>query len=96
MKIKIEHLGYVIHFKKEKPPKEGLKACVIQEDANSSTIYFPLKLNLINSSILAHEVLHAIQFMCESRLIDMIKEREHVGYLMSYIMNKILGYEYDI
>lgn len=96
MKIKIEHLGYVIHFKKQKPPRGDLVACVIQEDKNNSTIYFPVKLNLMNTPLLAHEVLHAIQFMCESRLIDMIKEKENVGYLMSYIMNKILGYEYDI
>lgn len=96
MKIKIEHLGYVIHFKKQKPPRGDLVACVIQEDKNSSIIYFPVKLNLMNTPLLAHEVLHAIQFMCESRLIDMIKEKENVGYLMSYIMNKILGYEYDV
>jgi hypothetical protein len=45
---------------------------------------------------LAHEILHAIQWISKDRGIDMIKEEEHCAYMMQFILNEILNYEYQL
>jgi len=39
----------------------------------------------------AHEVIHVIQNICIDRHINFTKETEHMGYLMQYILAKVIG-----
>ena len=98
--IKINHIGYTVlvktmkDFKKTPEYNPILKAVVVRDSCHQSTIYIK-DTKAINISSVAHEVLHVLQFISEDRFIDMTKEKEHFAYMMSYIMNKILGYEYE-
>lgn len=101
IKIDINHLGYKIIFRK--PTKSELKmmqskkmvACCIGYD-HESAILMTEKVTMKNVSTLSHEVLHAIQNLCRDRHINMAEEKENIGYMMNYCMNRILGYEYNI
>lgn len=103
MKIKINHIGYTVTIKKR---QDFLKSerydssfdrcpCVCERaDSNNSIIYIDNpKKNIVS---LAHEVLHVIQYICSDRHIDFIDEKEHCAYMLHYILNTIIGDEYDI
>lgn len=92
MKINIPHLNYSIQVI-YKPHKEsnGLPCC---ERVNKSKciLWIPEKYkNLV--TLIAHETMHVLQFIAEDRGIDMIREQEHMAYLMQYIMAELLGYK---
>lgn len=91
-KIAIPHLGYtVIHGIK----KHNTFTMYCEKiNNNSCAIYYPKKLSTNDLSTLAHEVVHALQYIAEARHINMINEQEHVAYLMQYILNEILGFRY--
>lgn len=94
MKIYIPHLNYTIIVKEPKNPPEELynpKAWVKSESSKSCTLFVNKK---PNPADLAHEVVHVLQFICLHRNIDFKTEQEHMGYLMHYIMGKVLGYEW--
>jgi hypothetical protein len=38
-----------------------------------------------------HEIVHALQYICERRGIDMEEEKEHMGYLASFLTEQLLG-----
>lgn len=41
-------------------------------------------------SVLAHELLHMCQFLCNQHCVDMIQEKEMVAYLHTHLMNQII------
>ena len=100
MVINISHLGYKIYVRNIKtPPAEIPHAIAYVEniDNHSSAIYLDFKQlkRLDYFPNIAHEVTHILQNICFSRDMEFTKETEHMGYLMSYILNEILGYKYD-
>nr|AKH47789.1 hypothetical protein [uncultured marine virus] len=40
--------------------------------------------------MIIHEIVHALQYICERRNIDMEEEKEHMGYMASYLTEKLL------
>ena len=100
--VRIPHLGYKIVFRWGYKTvisfldENNMNACHIDYDKCTSEIWLREKPNLKNGfSSLAHEILHALQFIAEKRHIDMVKEKEHFAYLMQYILNEVLGYKYE-
>lgn len=94
MKIYIPHIHYTVFVKEAKTPPEEIsnaKAWVISEDRNSCTLYIEKKPNPCQ---LAHELVHVLQRICLNRNITFTLEQEHMGYLMDFLMGKILGFEY--
>lgn len=41
-------------------------------------------------AVVAHEVFHLCQFLCEAHQVDMIQEKEMVAYLHTHLMKQIL------
>lgn len=94
--IYIPHLHYHInvYFDSEKYLTDlGIEAGTLHSKGLIE-IHFKKKPNDYDFPTVAHEVMHALQFICKDRKIDMTNEVEHCGYLMQYILNQILGYEY--
>lgn len=96
MRIYLPHLHYTVHVKERESFKgktDFIAVCVRDDDRNS-TIYIKKPIKKWAHGTLVHEVIHALQFICESRNIDFLQEQEHVGYLAQYIFNKITGHSY--
>lgn len=94
MVIKINHLGYKILIKN--PTRKEFVAYVERDNKNQCTLYIKRPVKFKEVSTLAHEVVHILQYIAEARNLDMIQEQEHMGYLMNYIMNEVLGFEYNV
>lgn len=94
MKIKIEHLNYTI-LVKEPDKNDKFHAYVVKDSDDQCTMYIHRPIKLVDTTTLAHETLHCLQFMSEVKGIDMVAEKEHMGYLLQHIMNKVLGLEYQ-
>jgi hypothetical protein len=95
--IYIQHLGYTIHVKdiKEADNPKDFAMFVEREDRNNCIMYLTKKKWVLKDiPALSHEIVHVLQFIADSRSIDMTFEQEHMGYLMQYIMCELLGYEY--
>lgn len=98
MKIPIPHLGYWVLVKIS--PKEFYgsqeKSIMFCEDTDRSnvTIFFRKKPTQSEAGTVAHEVMHALQYIARNRNIKMEKELEHFGYLMQYIFNEIYNFKY--
>ena len=94
-KIKIQHLGYTVVVK-QKDNSQKLEAWVIKDNPYQCTLYIKQPIKKHEIPTLAHELVHVLQYIAEARHIDMMQEMEHMGYLMSFLMNEILGYEYNV
>lgn len=90
--INIHHLGYKVSHGIADTGQHYMSC--IRIDDNHCKIIYKSKPRPNDIPTLAHEVLHALQYMSESRGIDMTIEMEHMGYLMQYILNEILGLKY--
>jgi hypothetical protein len=98
MKIYIPHLHYTIkvNFKATKYLNSvGLEACVLY-NKNNLVLCLRREPKPIDFPTVAHEVLHLIQYICRDRNINMTEEIEHCGYLMQFILNKILKNKFEI
>ena len=97
--IPIPHLGYKIIYGVN--PKEFVgeqeKSMMFAEDTNKKcgAIIFRHTPTALESGTVAHEIMHALQFMCRRRNIKMERELEHMGYLMQYIFNEIYNRKYE-
>lgn len=97
MKITIEHLGYTVLVK----PRSKFKGfdyyvAVTQKNSpNQSTVYIDLPVKPKQYATLAHELVHVLQYICESRGIEFTQEQENTAYLMQYLLNEVTGYKYE-
>lgn len=94
-KIQIPHLNYTVSVKPRsafKSPNPGF-ALTENIDRHNAIIYIDNPKNY--PCTVAHEVIHVLGFICETKGIVFENEREHMGYLMQYLMGQILGYEYE-
>ena len=95
MKIYLPHLHYTIFvkvFTKKPPQLLHAKAYTEHTDSNTCTLFLEKKRE--SPGDVAHELIHVLQFICEDRDMIFTLEREHMAYLMHYLMGKILGYEW--
>lgn len=96
MKIYIPHIHYTVLIRKRSEFTGSISSLFLCErtDKNTSTLFIEYPLPKYSESTLAHEITHILQNICQDRHMDFIRENEHMGYLMQYIMNQILGYKY--
>lgn len=97
MKIYLPHLHYTIHVKQipKRPLIENAKAYVQSHGKLACTIFLDRKAKRMDPADLAHELIHVLQFICLERNIDFTLEQEHMGYIMHFLMGKIMGREYS-
>ena len=97
--IEIPHLNYKILYgvclKEFTGRHEKSLAITENSTKNTATILFRKKPDTLNSSVVAHEIMHALQYICRRRNIVMEDETEHMGYLMQFIFNEIYDREYS-
>lgn len=101
--VKIPHLRVSVHFmdlsKLQGVKKEGSAyTTIIQQDEDMNlevgVFYEDIAKNvrkIVCMPMIVHEIIHALQYICEQRGIDMEEEKEHIGYLASYLMENLLG-----
>lgn len=95
MKIYLPHIHYTVfvrRFKKAPQETRSALAYVKYIDDNSCAIYLG-KENLAGD--IAHELVHVLQYICLARNINFNLEMEHMGYIMHYLMGRILGYKWN-
>lgn len=97
--VLIPHLNFKVVYgvnpKEFTGRQEGSLMFVENTNKNQATILFRKTPTDLESGTVAHEVMHALQFMCRRRNICMEDETEHMGYLMQYIFNEIYNRKYE-
>lgn len=91
-KIYIPHLDYEVLVK----PISGAKdlpdgSCAFARNVSCGVVelYFA---KMASPPTVTHECVHAVQMICNSKMIDMVSEMEHVAYMVDYLVAKVLGY----
>lgn len=102
MKIYLPHINYTLHVKDiskgKGEVKEYLKtkvACHIKINECMSEIYVKLPIKQKDVTTLCHELIHVLQNISHTFDINFSNEEEHFAYMFQYMLNKILGYEYE-
>ncbi len=95
--VKIPHLRYTVNFmdmsKLKGVEKKGSGyTCVSGE--NEVAVFFEDIEDMIkvprNAVILAHEIMHVIQIICDDFGMEIQTEQEHTAYLMTYLLDELL------
>jgi len=91
--IRLPHLGYTVRIRGPKPHPDGKPsaAWITRDNADRCTIYLP---NKLTPGMVSHELVHALQYICEDRNMEFLTESEHTAYLMQYMMNRCFGYTF--
>lgn len=80
-------------------PDLGGGAYTCKSGELESTVFIKDIKNMVkkpeNFPLIAHEVMHVIQQICEKFGMTVETEQEHTAYMMSYILNQLLGYDYE-
>jgi len=95
--IYLPHIHYTLRVRQiGKIPSDIPTALVYvqKDDMCGCTLYIDLTRKIVGPE-LAHELVHVLQLICESRSMDFKREEEHMGYIMQYLMATIMGYSYD-
>lgn len=92
--IQIPHLNYTVKVRPMKPhPDSGTAvAWTHHVDRHNSVLYLPKH---PSPGLVAHEITHVLQHICSVRHIEFVRETEHMGYLVQYLVGRILGYEWS-
>lgn len=77
--------------------KGSAYTCVFGEDDNLNLDIAIFYTDIANSvkkiecmPMIFHEIIHAIQIICEKRSMNIEQESEHFGYITSYITENLL------
>ena len=92
--VYLPHIDYTVHFRRMTAPPASIPNAVayIQRlDRNSCAIYTR---EYTRVTYLAHELVHALAFICEDRRMVLEEEFEHMAYIMQYLMGRALGDEW--
>lgn len=92
--INLPHLTYQVYFYTGKDiPKncsnEGSIAWTVKGE-NSSAVCIREKIDA-QPTLLAHEIMHVLQFLAHERNMDFLQEQEHFAYLMQFLLAEMLG-----
>lgn len=71
-----------------------MRAATERDSRDSATIYIPLPVSRNDMPTLVHEIIHVLQYICESRHVDFIQEQEHMAYIANHIFNQATGFHY--
>lgn len=93
MKIYLPHIHYTVYVRrfKKHPSLSHALAYTERLDNNSAVLHLPPRQT---PGDLAHELIHVLRFICESRNMDFTLESEHMAYIMQYLMAQVLGYQW--
>lgn len=103
-KIEIPHIRFTVYFmdlsRLQGVPKLGSGyTCVFedtfQEDGRTNVCIFLKDIEEIVKNIervpyIAHEIMHALQILCENLSMSIEEEKEHMAYIMFYLLEQIL------
>ena len=102
IKIKIPHLKYTVFILDKSKAvgitKEYLKtrnACAVRVNNTTATVFIKMPVKQLQFPLLVHELVHVLQYIARDRDMDFIQEQEHFAYIMHYILNQVLGYEFQ-
>lgn len=90
--IYIPHLSYqvdIVPIRKAKDRPENCCAFARNTKFGWVQLYFD---EWVSPPTAVHEIVHAVQFICSNKRIDMVDEIENVAYLVDYLTAKVLGY----
>lgn len=93
--IYLPHINYTVKVRPLKPDpggKPNTRAWCEHVDDWHSAVYLPKR---VVPGLIAHELVHVLRHLCESRNMSFDLEREHMAYIMQYLMDKILGYVWE-
>lgn len=102
-KIYIPHLFYTVYIcdkskatgrVKKYLKDENMNACREISGSHASRIWIKMPIKPVEVPTLAHEIVHVLQHIAKERDIDFKDEEEHFAYLMQYILNEALNYEF--
>lgn len=93
----LPHLGYTVRlrpFNRETAPSKAKDALayVLHDNEDQCTMYLPRD---ATPSLIAHEIIHVLQFMCRDLNMTFETEMEHMAYVMQYLLGSILGYRWE-
>lgn len=102
-KIFIPHIFYTVNVKDVKEAKGRIKtflsngyvACCENVDKNTSDIYITYPIKNYYVPTIVHELTHVLQNICRERNMVFEDERENTAYMLHFMLNEILGYEYS-
>lgn len=89
--VYIPHLNYTVHFKPFTKAPASIRtahAFIQRDDRDNSSLFLARN---VEPSTVAHELVHVLQYICEDRYMVFTDEREHMCYLMQYLMVKAGG-----
>jgi hypothetical protein len=91
--VAIPHLPATVRVKRFKPGVHGMGAGTVAYARHAGFEQYELYFReRVSAPTAAHEAVHAVQYICADKCIDMTAEKEHVAYLVDYLLAKILGY----
>lgn len=92
MDISIPHLNYTVKVRPfKKPPGSIAEASAWIDRVDKFHCVMYLRKGAKPPTV-AHELVHVLQHLCDVRHMGFTAEDEHMGYLMQYLMGRILGY----
>jgi hypothetical protein len=89
--VQLPHINYTIRFRNHVKPDGTGVAWAERDDRWGCTIYLTKRAKV---TTLAHELVHALRYICEDRQMDFTNESEHMAYIMQYVMGQALDYAY--
>ena len=101
-KAHIPHLRATVHFMdlsklKGVEVKGSAYTTIFEQDENMNLTVGIFYQNIEESvkriacmPMIFHEIVHALQYICEQRSIDMELEKEHIGYMASFLTEHLL------
>jgi len=101
--VEIPHLRVTVNFldlsKLQGVEKEGSAYTTVMSQDENMQLNIAVFYENIEKSVrkiecmpmIFHEIVHVLQYICENRGIDMEEEKEHMGYLASYLTENLLG-----
>ena len=93
-KVYLPHINYTVWFRPFKQPPRSIanaRAWIQHEGPGLCSIYL---LRNESPSSVAHEITHALAYICHDLHIQFEDEFEHMAYTMQYLLGFALGYEY--
>lgn len=82
----VPHLGagYTCVFENTYSQNGETKVCIFLQDIKKNTKRIQF------APYIAHEIMHALQILCENTGMQIHEEKEHTAYLMHYLLEQVI------